>query len=110
MHCTLGFRKTLSTPVAPSQHLLWSRFNASTVQRFNDLTLQRAAKLQCLDAAAIPKSGRPNILKINSHTDCARNVLPTTSTPKAAAAPIIGGHHDDDALDPGPAQTLQTFI
>jgi len=41
-------------------------------------------------------------LKINSHTDCARNVLPTASTPKAAAARIIVGHHDNDALDPGP--------
>src|SRR6266487_3330311 len=67
-------------------------------------------RIQSLDLTPIPKSGRPNILKINSHTDCARNVLPTASTPKAAAARIIVGHHDDDALDPGPAQTLQAFI
>ncbi len=55
-----------------------------------------------LDLTPIPKSGRPNILKVNSHCDCARNVVPTTSTPKAAAAEVIVGHQDNDPLDPGP--------
>ena len=55
-----------------------------------------------LDLTPIPKSGKPKILNINSHCDGARNVLPTTSTPKAAAARVVVGHQDNDALDPGP--------
>jgi hypothetical protein len=37
-----GFpRFSFSLNCLPSQHFLWSRFNASTVQQFNDSTIQR---------------------------------------------------------------------
>ena len=50
------------------------------------------------------------ILKINSHLDGAGDLYPAAGLPEFTAARIIVGHHDNDALDPGPAQTLQAFI
>src|SRR5438552_16127678 len=49
-------------------------------------------------------------LKINSHHGGARDLFPAAALPEFAAAQIILGHHDNDALDPGPAQTHQAFI
>ena len=44
-----------------------------------------------------------NILKINSHRDGTGYLLPAAALPKFMAARIIVGHHDNDALNPGPA-------
>ena len=44
-----------------------------------------------------------NILKINSHRDGAGYLLPAAALPEFTAARIIVRHHDNDALNPGPA-------
>jgi hypothetical protein len=49
-------------------------------------------------------------LNISSHRDRAGNFFPPSPLPKLAAARIITGHQDNDALDPGPAQPLQAFV
>jgi hypothetical protein len=49
-------------------------------------------------------------LKINSHRDGAGDLFVAAALPEFTAARIIIGHHDNDALDPGPAQTLHAFL
>src|SRR5882724_8655236 len=51
-----------------------------------------------------------NILRVYSHRDGAGDLFPAAAFPEFAAAQIIIGHHDNDALDSGPAQTHQAFI
>src|SRR6266478_1504924 len=51
-----------------------------------------------------------NILRVYSRRDGAGDLFPAAALPEFAAAQIIIGHHDNDALNPGPAQTHQAFI
>ena len=41
-------------------------------------------------------------LKINSHRDRAGDLFVAAALPEFTGARIIIGHHDNDALDPGP--------
>ena len=47
-----------------------------------------------------------NNLKINSHRDGAGDLFVAAALPEFTGARVIIGHHDNDALDFGPTQTL----
>ena len=94
----------------------WGIFTRSKLAHALDKTFTLTL-WQCLDffeicSAAIcfwvlgPDAGiflSTNILKINSHRDGTSYLLPAAALPEFTAARIIVRHHDNDALDPGPA-------
>ena len=73
--------------------------------------LPRGCAMQArLDAFDESFAKTSNILWIDSHRYNAGDLCPAAALPEFTAARIILGHHDNDALDPDPAQTLQAFI
>jgi hypothetical protein len=64
----------------------------------------------CCDHGSGKTVARSDNLRINSHRYDAGDLCPAAALPEFTAARIIVGHHDNDALDPDPAQTLQAFI
>jgi hypothetical protein len=89
---------------------LWQRVEGLEIAEGDDResVAQFLARNPALSRVATDGSGTVGVA-LCGHDD-AGDLCPAAALPEFTAARIIVGHHDNDALDPDPAQTLQAFI